>query len=136
MSTTPPPDSVNSQFQPAVSKQTLNAEAALNTADCLEGLIQQDSFSKRGFLVFYCTYESNADWEFFIDHLYKPATGLPARYNGLDPLDSFAPTVMEDPTFAGASAAELRAHFKTGWQRALYDENPRSGAVRVRIYNQ
>lgn len=33
-------------------------------------------------------------------------------HNGLDLLDTFTPTVMEDPSFEGAAVATLREHFK------------------------
>jgi hypothetical protein len=38
-------------------------------------------------------------------------------YNDLDLLDTFAPTVLEDPSFEGATVATLREHFNQ-WAKA------------------
>ncbi|KAL4936589.1 hypothetical protein BDV06DRAFT_216569 [Aspergillus oleicola] len=39
-------------------------------ADNLERLMEEDSFTKWGFAIYRCTYESNSDWETFMTRLY------------------------------------------------------------------
>lgn len=42
--------------------------------------------------------------------------------NGLDLLDSFAPTVLEDPRFEGASSFVIRGYFKQWVSTAAFEE--------------
>ncbi|KAL6233115.1 hypothetical protein BDW75DRAFT_232220 [Aspergillus navahoensis] len=98
---------------------------AHNTADTLERLMEADGFSRWGFAIYRCTYESDADWDAFMARLYDSVTELLELDNGLDILDSYAPTVLQDPFFAGATTATLRAHFRKTWTPAAFEEeNP------------
>ncbi|KAL4883819.1 hypothetical protein BJY04DRAFT_184462 [Aspergillus karnatakaensis] len=98
---------------------------AHNSADCLERLMEADGFSKWGFVIYRCTYESDADWEACMARLHEEVTDSLEFYNGLDILDSYAPTVIQDPSFVGATTATLRAHFRDIWTPAAFrEENP------------
>ncbi|KAL4733561.1 hypothetical protein BDV11DRAFT_210111 [Aspergillus similis] len=91
----------------------------------LERLMEADGFSRWGFAIYRCTYESDADWDAFMARLNGSVTKLLELGNGLDILDSYAPTVLQDPSFAGATTATLRAHFRKIWTPAAFEEeNP------------
>ncbi|KAL4761351.1 uncharacterized protein BDW70DRAFT_150214 [Aspergillus foveolatus] len=87
--------------------------------------MEADGFSRWGFAIYRCTYESGAESNAFMARLYNSVTELLDLDNGLDILDSYAPTVLQDPSFAGATTATLRAHFRKTWTPAAFiDENP------------
>ncbi|KAF5859811.1 hypothetical protein ETB97_002420 [Aspergillus alliaceus] len=94
------------------SKRIPTMETSLNCADRLERLLQQDRFKTWGFVIYRCTYQSNSDWEKFITRFLYSVTSFLKYYNGLDLLDSFAPTVFEDRAFDSATTALLRKHFQ------------------------
>ncbi|KAJ5198118.1 uncharacterized protein N7498_007235 [Penicillium cinerascens] len=93
------------------SKRKPTIETTSNEADNLERLLQADGFKTWGFIIYRCTYQSNADWEKFMTLLLDQTTRSLKCYNGLDLLDSLAPTVMEDSSFEGAATATLRGYF-------------------------
>lgn len=108
-----------------MSKRTPDLCTADNSADTLERLMEADKFSRWGFAIYRCTYESDAEWDAFMARLYDSVTELLELDNGLDTLDSHAPTVLQDPSFAGATTATLRAHFRKIWTPAAFkEENP------------
>ncbi|KAE8383973.1 hypothetical protein BDV23DRAFT_177414 [Aspergillus alliaceus] len=84
----------------------------LNQADELERLLQKNGFKIWGFVIYRCTYQSDSDWEKFMARFLHHVTKSLEFYNGLDLLDSFAPTVFEDRSFNGVSTAFLRKHFQ------------------------
>ena len=87
-------------------------ESFLNNADNLERLIQMDGFKTWGFVIYRCTYQSDSDWETFMTRFLYHVRHSLDFYNGLDLLDSFAPTVFEDRSFDGATTALVRKHFQ------------------------
>ncbi|KAL4905024.1 hypothetical protein BDW74DRAFT_185462 [Aspergillus multicolor] len=116
--------------EPVMSKRTPDTPTADNSADTLERLLEADGFSKWGY-------------ETFMARLYACVTELLEMNNGLDLLDSFAPTVIEDFSFVGAATATLRAHFMQYWIPAAFgaenpglsmDVLPRAEAGRYRFY--
>ncbi|RDW70885.1 uncharacterized protein DSM5745_08396 [Aspergillus mulundensis] len=118
------PIAINGELQ--MSNRTPDGLTAHNAADTLERLMEADGFRKWGFAIYRCTYESDAEWDAFMTRLYDAVTELLELGNGLDILESFAPTVIEDPSFAGATTATLREHFRSTWvPSAFADENPR-----------
>jgi hypothetical protein len=82
-----------------------------NQADNLERLLDKDGFKTWGFVIFRCTYQNDSDWEKFMARFLRPVPKFLEYYNGLDLLDKFAPTVLEDRSFEGATVAVLRDHF-------------------------
>ncbi|KAL4907587.1 hypothetical protein BDW74DRAFT_176338 [Aspergillus multicolor] len=86
--------------------------------------MQHDGFAKWGFVVYRCTYTSDAEWEVFMNRLHSSVERYLTRCNGLDMLESFAPTVMQDPSFNGASMDTLRAHFRSWSSDAFCTKNP------------
>lgn len=88
--------------------------------------MQADGFSKWGFVIYRCTYTNGADWEAFMARIYDAVIEYLELYNGLDMLDSFAPTVIEDrAAFEGATTATLREHFVNTWVPSAFPgENP------------
>ncbi|KAJ5248570.1 hypothetical protein N7468_000021 [Penicillium chermesinum] len=104
------------------SKRNPDMETTSNEADILERLLQKDGFKTWGFVIYRCTYANNHDWQKFLDLYYSEAKSTLELYRGLDLLDDFAPTVIEDPSFEGATTRELREHFKTWAQVAVFRE--------------
>jgi hypothetical protein len=86
-------------------------ETTYNTADQLERLLQKGGFKTWGLVIYRCTYQSNSDWEKSMTRFLYHATEALEFGSGLDLLDSFAPTVLEDRSFDGANTALLRKHF-------------------------
>ncbi|KAL4811311.1 hypothetical protein BDV18DRAFT_8176 [Aspergillus unguis] len=127
-STTPkrgraPPIFINGELQ--MSKRTPQDCTADNSADNIERLLQADGFSKWGFAIYRCTYESDTDWTAFTTRLHAPVTKFLELDNRLDMLNSYAPTVIQDRSFVGATTATLRAHFRDIWTpNAFREENP------------
>ncbi|KAL3437509.1 hypothetical protein BDV09DRAFT_192872 [Aspergillus tetrazonus] len=118
-----------------MSKRTPDLCTADNSADTLERLMEADKFSRWGFAIYRCTYESDAEWDAFMARLYDSVTELLELDNGLDILDSYAPTVLQDPSFTDATTATLQMKTKNirvplegsttkdvGWMNVLYDD--------------
>ncbi|KAF7168680.1 hypothetical protein CNMCM6106_003798 [Aspergillus hiratsukae] len=84
-----------------------------NTADRIERILEKDGFKTWGFVIYRCTYKSDSDWEEFMRRFLWQVTDKLEFYNGLDMLQSFAPTVLEDKSlFDGANTSVIREHFK------------------------
>lgn len=94
------------------SKRDPTMETCLNAADILERLLQKDGFTKWGFVIYRCTYQSQKDWERFMARFLQSVTEYLESSKGLDMLEGFTPTVFEDPSFDGATTAVLRTHFR------------------------
>ncbi|GCB20113.1 hypothetical protein AAWM_02998 [Aspergillus awamori] len=100
---------------PRDSKRTPWWPFRWNDADLIEKNMHDMGFQTWGIVVYRCTYESDSDWEEFMSRfLHLVRTSLES-YDGLDLLDSFRPTVMDDKTqFSGATPDSVRDHFN-GW---------------------
>jgi hypothetical protein len=104
---------------PSKRKPTIDTHS--NTADNLERLLQKDGFESWGFVVYRCTYASDTDWERFMSLLLDQVKASLERSGGIDLLDGFAPTVIADLSFEGATTATLRAHFQDWAGTALQE---------------
>lgn len=93
-----------------------------NTADRLEKLLHEDGFKKWGFVIYRCTYQNNTDWENFMARFVSAVPEYLEFYNGLDLLNTFTPTVLEDASFEGATVATLREHFNQWAKTSLKEE--------------
>lgn len=80
----------------------------MNQADLVEKLLKEDGFTTWGFVIFRCTYHKDSDWENFKARIVGAVSEDLKEDSGLDLLDTFAPTVLEDPSFEGATVATLR----------------------------
>ncbi|OOO12854.1 Peptidoglycan-binding lysin domain-containing protein [Aspergillus oryzae] len=100
-----------------LSKRVPTMETNFNHADRLERLLQKDRYKTWGFVIYRCTYRSDSDWNRFMTRLLSHVTEYLEFYNGLDLLDSFAPTVFEDQSFDGATTTLLRKHFQEWLQQ-------------------
>ncbi|KAK0510214.1 hypothetical protein JMJ35_007608 [Cladonia borealis] len=102
-----------------------------NNADNIERYLHEDSHTKWGFIIYRCTYASDADWAVFMDRLrYRTSSAL-ETYNGLDMLDSLLPfTVIEDrQAFDNATAATVRDHFKRWVASAPQEEQSQNASA-------
>ncbi|KAL4941173.1 hypothetical protein BDV06DRAFT_223401 [Aspergillus oleicola] len=108
-----------------------------NKADLIEKLLTDDRFSKLGLIIYRCTCKSDSDWEGFLRCLNFCVRDTLEYYNGLDILDSYAQTVLEDKAFNGAAISAIRDHFNQRvltasereqgipWEEAQFARSPR-----------
>jgi hypothetical protein len=96
--------------------------AGLNEADRIEALLNKDGFKEWGVVIYRYTYQNNSDWEKFMARFMNEVSGHLEFYNGLDLLDTFTPTVLEDRSFEGATVATLREHFNQWAKTSLKEE--------------
>ncbi|RAH81634.1 hypothetical protein BO86DRAFT_389384 [Aspergillus japonicus CBS 114.51] len=84
-----------------------------NPADVIEKHMLDWGHRTWGLVIYRCTYSSDADWEEFMSRLlYRLRSRLEHYYDGLDMLDSFQLTVMDDKArFDGANPDAIRGHF-------------------------
>lgn len=115
------------------SKRDPKIDASLNEADRLEALLEKDNFKTWGFVIYRCTYQDNAEWEKFMTRFLSAVPEFLQYYSGLDLLDTFAPTVFEDPSFEGATVVALREHFNKWAKTARKEEQGVSENYRARI---
>jgi hypothetical protein len=111
-----------------------------NEADRIEALLEKDGFKTWGFVIYRCTCQNDSDWEKFMARFLSSVWESLEYYSGLDLLDTFTPTVFEDPSFEGATVATLREHFHQWKKTALKEEQgvgenyiPESGRYRFFI---
>ncbi|KAJ5135292.1 uncharacterized protein N7515_004570 [Penicillium bovifimosum] len=104
------------------SKRTPEIESWMNGADKLERLLDRDKFKAWGFVIYRCTYRSDSEWEEFIVRIHKRVEEYLGYYNGLDLVGSFAPTVLEDRSFEGATVISLREKFNEWAVTAIKEE--------------
>ncbi|KAL3477053.1 hypothetical protein BJX99DRAFT_226643 [Aspergillus californicus] len=121
----------------APSKRTPDRSTFKNEADTIERLLQHDEFRSWGLVIYRCTYTSDSDCDEFMRRLRFCVTETLNQHNGLDVLESFAPTVLEDTRFGGATTSTVREHFKRwvvtacqeeqgiAWRDAQYAQSPR-----------
>ena len=94
-----------------------------NNADNIERSLHEDGESVWGFVIYRCTYASDADWQAFTNRLQRYIRRTLNIYNGIDMLDSMAFTVMEDKErFDGAEVRDVRGAF-VEWVRAQRGED-------------
>ncbi|GIZ38814.1 hypothetical protein CKM354_000221500 [Cercospora kikuchii] len=93
-----------------------------NDADQIERAMQEDQKDHWGFVIYRCTYNSDADWQVF-EHSYRRAIReTMGFFKGLDIFDKLDVTIIEDrDTLDGASSATIRNHFK-GWCKEISPE--------------
>lgn len=97
-------------------------DTCLNAADRLEALLDKDGFKTWGFVIYRCTYQDDPSWEKFLARFLNAVPDYLEFYSGLDLLDTFYPTVFEDPSFDGATVVTLRKHFKQWAKSSLKEE--------------
>ncbi|OCK80064.1 hypothetical protein K432DRAFT_298403, partial [Lepidopterella palustris CBS 459.81] len=80
-----------------------------------------------GFVIYRCTYDSDADWEEFMRQLHILFQDVLSVYNGLDMVDSLAQTVFNDkPIFDHATSSAIRQHLKQ-WAAAAPQQEQGTG---------
>ncbi|OBT50175.1 hypothetical protein VE04_10171 [Pseudogymnoascus sp. 24MN13] len=87
--------------------------AYINTAYRIEKYLQEDRHQTWGFVIYRCTYDSDDDWNKFMELLRRRFRAALECYNRLDMMDSLSLTIIEDrSTFDDASTSFVREHFK------------------------
>lgn len=94
-----------------------------NKADELEQALKGAGFRTWGFVIYRCTYRSDADWAEFLRRYRWHVADTLECYNGLDLLESFQLTVFENEALYGnASTATIRENFQQWARTAIQDE--------------
>jgi hypothetical protein len=78
------------------SQRTLKLPTNHNTADHIERYLQKDGHRTWGFVIYRCTYDNNDEWNEFMERLRYRIRQTLEFYNGLNLMDSFSLTVIED----------------------------------------
>ena len=88
-------------------------QTSFNTADNIERYLREDGHRTWGFVIYRCTYDSDDDWNKFMEHLRHQIRDALEFYNGLDIMDSLGLTVIDDRSILDdASTSFVREHFK------------------------
>ena len=83
-----------------------------NGADVIEQNMLDSGFRTWGLVIYRCTYKSDPDWEEFMSRVLYQVRSRLEPLDGLDMLDSFVPTVMDNKTlFDGVTPYSVRDHF-------------------------
>lgn len=105
------------------SRRTPELSTNLNTADHIERYLQADGHRTWGFVIYRCTYDSDDEWNEFMERLRYRIRQTLEFYNGLDLIDSLSLTVIEDrEKLDDVEASVVREHFKTWAETALQRE--------------
>jgi hypothetical protein len=94
-----------------MSLRTPHLHTFNNDADEIESQLENYEHTKWGFLIYRCTYASDAHWAEFIRRIRYTINDSLTYFNGLDLLESMELTVIEDPKFNGASTSFVRQQF-------------------------
>ncbi len=104
------------------SHRTSDISTHNNIADCIERFLREDSHHIWGFVIYRCTYDSDADWQEFMKYYRAQLEKSLKSYNGLDLLDGLRITVFDDKeTFDDAFTMDVREHFKE-WTKTAPEE--------------
>jgi hypothetical protein len=115
----------------APSRRTPEFSTNLNTADHIERYLQADGHRTWGFVIYRCTYDSDDEWNEFMERLHYRIRKTLEFYNGLDLMDSLGLTVIEDrEKLDDVEASVVREHFKTWAETAPQREQ---GLAQARI---
>ncbi|KAF7118900.1 hypothetical protein CNMCM5793_008536 [Aspergillus hiratsukae] len=107
-------------FAPAQMSQSLGAT---RTARQIKQGLQEDRHRIWGFVIYRCTYESDADWDEFMRRLRWCTRRTLESHQGLELMDSLRLTVLEDRcVFDGATTSTIRNHFRQWAENAVEAE--------------
>jgi len=99
------------------SKRTPSIPFNHNEGDVIEKNMLDDGFRTWGLVIYRCTYKSDTDWKEFMRRFLYHVRETLEYYDGLDMLDLFVPTVMDDKTrFDGVTPSIVRDYFNQ-WAR-------------------
>lgn len=108
--------------------RTPEGSTAHNNAVNIERYLQEDGHQIRGFVIYRCTYKSDADWAEFMKRLHEQTRRVLGYCNVVDMLDRLHVTVIEDRAlFDNASTSAVREHFRH-WAATAPQEEQGTGA--------
>lgn len=91
-----------------------------NAADLIERQLLDDGHRTWGFVIYRSTYDSEDNWAEFLRRLRFHMEDMFDYYNGLDILEKFTLTILEDRSlFEGASTKNIREYFQQ-WSVTAY----------------
>lgn len=95
------------------SRRTPDRSTDFNNADKVERQLQEDGHKIWGWIIYRCTYESDKDWEEFLNRLRFYIHETADFHNGLDMLESLDYHIFEDRNlFDGAHPSTICEYFK------------------------
>ncbi|KAF4216900.1 hypothetical protein CNMCM8980_007950 [Aspergillus fumigatiaffinis] len=116
------------------SSRTPHLTRRSNFADCVELDLEKDGHRTWGFVMYRCTYKSDADWDEFMRRLRIHTEKSMESYNGLDMMDRLVLTVFDDrATFDCATTSFVREHFKK-WAATAPQEEQGAGPGNAQRY--
>jgi hypothetical protein len=116
----------------APSRRTPEFSTISNTADNIERCIQRDGHKTWGFVIYRCTYDSDEEWNEFMERLRYHIRRTLEFYNGLDLMDSLDLTVIEDrEELDDVEASVVREHFRT-WAETAPQREQGQPQARIR----
>ena len=119
----------------APSRRTPKLSTNLNTADHIERYLQADGHNLWGFVIYRCTYDSDDEWNEFMDRLRYRIRKILEFYNGLDLMKSLGLTVIEDrEKLDDVEASVVREHFKTWAESAPQREQGSAQASETQVW--
>lgn len=119
----------------APSRRTPNFSTGLNTADHIERYLQEDGHNTWGFVIYRCTYDSDDEWNEFMDRLRYRIRQTLEFYNGLDLMESLGLNVIEDrEKLDDVEASVLPEHFKTWAESAPQREQGSAQASETQVW--
>lgn len=104
------------------SKRRPDMPMRFNHADKIEQHLQEDGHRVWGLVIYRCTYESDDEWDQFMERLRATINKSLEFWNGLDMLDSLRLTVLEDRAFNGVSTSVIRQKFRPWVETAPLEE--------------
>ena len=105
------------------SQRNLTYHRRNSTADMIKRYLQEDGHQIWGFVIYRCTYESDVEWEKFMEHMVDAVRFALQVHNGLDLLDNLEMTVISDRwTLDHASTSVVREQFKRWVETAPQQE--------------
>ena len=113
------------------SKRTPHTEFCNNTADRIEKALKDAGLRTWGFPIYRCTYQNDTEWAEVLRRYRWHVSDALEDHNGLDMLDSFQMTVIEDRAlFEDASTATIREHFQKWAIAAIQEDGGSPGMIR------
>ncbi|KAF4160012.1 hypothetical protein CNMCM6936_004141 [Aspergillus lentulus] len=112
-------------WNPAIgsNSQTSQNLRPARTARQIKQALQKDGHRIWGFVVYRCTYKSDADWDEFMRRLRWCTQNALELYHAQELMDSLGLTVLEDRAlFDGATTSTIRNHFKQWAETAVEAE--------------
>jgi hypothetical protein len=96
--------------------------------------MREDGHQKRGWVIYRCTYDSDEQWQAFLERFGYYVHATLAFHNGEDLESSLDIQVLQDPAFDGATPDDVRQYFRQWTEVASMQEQNGRPAGRAQRY--